>query len=326
MKQFVTFSKSLTIPLTRACSNACLYCGFRQGGAGLITKEELDRLVWKAREEGYWEALLMSGERPEEKEVVREELRASGFDTFVHFARDVAARMLREELLPHSNLGCLSFSELNLLSEVNASMGLMLENIDQKFGKKVHPEKNIEARLSTIENAGRLKIPLTTGILIGLGESQKERLESLEAIGYLANRYGHIQEVIIQPYVPNKGSGIASVPAGFEEVKGLVKYARASMPEVAVQIPPNLCLFWRELVPFGAGDLGGISDGPDLINPARPWQEEKSYARSLGEMGYLLQKRLPIYERFYKKGWYSEKVGKVIGAWIEKRGFGHYLN
>lgn len=325
MEQFVTFSRSLTTPLTKACSNACLYCGFREVEAGLIAEEELDFLVSKARKGGYWETLLMSGERPQREEAVKEELRARGYETFVHFARDVAAGMLEEGLLPHSNLGCLNSKELKLLSEVNASMGLMLENINQEFGEKVHPGKNIPARLSTLEEAGKLKIPFTTGILIGLGERHKDRLESLEGIAYLANRYGHIQEVIIQPYVKNKGSRLVPVPAGVEEVKELVKYARALMPEVAVQVPPNLWPFWRELVEVGARDLGGISDEPDLINPEQRWRQARSYARSLAKIGFLLEKRLPIYAGFYKKGWYSERVRKVIHKWIEK-GFGHYLN
>ena len=324
MEGWVTYSKSITIPLSRACLYYCLYCAFREDGVGLIPGGELDRLIYRARMDGYSEALLMSGERPEGRDEVREELKALGFKDFIDFALALSFRLLKEGLLPHTNIGCLNYEELERLKEANASMGLMLENINAEFGKRVHPQKDISARLKTIESAGMLKIPFTTGILIGLGESQEDRINSLKAIAETHKRYGHIQEIIIQPYTPNSRSRLIPHPPAFEELIELVVTSRRIMPDVVVQIPPNLTPRWLELIPYGAGDLGGISKEGDLINPENPWEGEEDYARLLMERGYRLKRRLPIYKRFYKMGWYSKAVKPTLESWVHKAEFEYY--
>lgn len=324
MAAYVTYSRNLTLVLTRACAIRCLYCGFREDGAPLFSDNELRRIIEKAKRDGASEILIMSGEQPGSLPQVKEGLDDLGLKDFVDLACEVCERLLREGLLPHSNLGCLTYEELERLGRVNSSMGLMLENINRQFGRLVHPGKDIDARLRTIEDAGRLKIPFTTGILMGLGESQADRLSSLKAIGELEDRYGHIQEVILQPYVPNRGSTIVPIPPAYDELRELVTFMRTHFPRVAIQIPPNLTPLWPQLIECGANDLGGISSEPDVINPGSPWSAEEQYDEVLKARGYELRRRLPIYPRHYRQGWYSAGVGQALFRWTCTPEFRYY--
>jgi FO synthase subunit 1 len=217
-------------------------------------------------------------------------------------------------LLPHTNAGVLCDEELKALSPYNASMGLMLETTARLEAHAESPGKRPEARLDFIERAGRQKIPLTTGILVGIGEALEDRRESLRSIADLHHAYGHVQEVIIQPLEPKPRTPMAEAsPPGEAELLQAVAMARAILPEeVAVQVPPNLV----DPLPFaqaGASDLGGISPlTPDWINPNRPWPDLEDLRRRLA--GYRLRERLAVYPRYVHKGWYGRKTGAVVAA------------
>jgi FO synthase subunit 1 len=269
--------------------------------------------------------LVISGERVSEVPSIQDELRRFGFHSFADYIAAVCQKILNQGLLPHTNIGALDFSELTLLRDVNTSMGLMLENSDALWGKKVHPQKNLRKRKEMIKNAGRLKIPFTTGILIGLGESKSSRFTSLAWIANVHQAFGHIQEVILQNYVPNSQSALAESPLFLEDWKELIGFCKWKMPEVRIQIPPNLNAFWIDLIPYGVNDLGGISGEQDFVNPKNPWEKVSAYSEKLQPRGVSLIPRLPIYRGFYKKGWYSNRVNEVLSGWVRRHEFQYYL-
>jgi FO synthase subunit 1 len=312
MERTVTYSASICIPLSRECANLCGYCGFVEPGDGLVSTAKMEALIRRGALQDASEALLMSGEGLDGNALVMDKLAERNYSSLTEFAADAARRALKRGLLPHTNIGVLDEEELSVLKPVNASMGLMLENVNEAFGRRVHPGKSIRQRLETIAAAGRLEIPFTTGILVGLGESQADRLESLEVLAALSETYDHIQEIIIQNYVPNRRSTIARLRLGLAEYEELISVSRSLMPAVPVQVPPNLNPNWLDCVRFGARDLGGISTQADLVNPGRPWRPAAWYGRLLEAAGYRLLRRLPVYERFIRRGWFSPAVGEVL--------------
>ncbi len=320
----ITFSPSFTLPVTRRCSNTCLYCGFRKDEGGVMSLEEVDAWLERAREKDCPEVLIISGERVDEIPAIRSTLAERKFADFGLYVAAVCRLALRKGFLPHTNIGALALSSLALLKEVNASMGLMIENVDLAFGRSVHPHKIIGRRLATIENAGKLRIPFTTGILVGLGESCGSRFASLDWIAGVNRRYGHIQEVILQNYVPNRQSTLPAFPLSLGEWGELIAFCREKMPEVKIQIPPNLNSLWPKLVLSGVDDLGGISAEIDYVNPQNPWESASFYQQQFRSGGFTLTPRLPLYREYYQKTWFSGEVRPVLEAWIQRNEFRYY--
>ncbi|MHC1635222.1 MAG: 7,8-didemethyl-8-hydroxy-5-deazariboflavin synthase subunit CofG [Candidatus Methanospirareceae archaeon] len=323
--KYVTFSKNIFIPVTNVCRNACDYCGFRARGvedAYLMRKEDLIEVV---RDKGdAIEALFTLGEKPELSKnhpFFKKWLHDLGYSSIVSYTKDLCKLAIEHGLLPHCNLGILSEEELRVLREVCASMGLMLETIEEVEAHRKSPGKDPKKRLKTIEYAGKLKIPFTTGILVGIGESREGRIRSLKAIREIHEKYGHIQEVIIQPFSPKPFTPMANVkPPSLEEIKETVRIARSILPkEVAIQVPPNL-IAPKELIEAGASDLGGISEKTiDYINPEAPWPSEEELRREIAP--FELRERLPIYPRFIKKKWWhSEEIGDMIERYADEEG------
>lgn len=313
----VTYSPSVTITVTHDCPKHCLYCGFRTDREGLISWESIQATLDRAHTFGAIEVLIMSGEEVEKFLHIRSQLKERGFRTFVDFVYSVCEIILEQGFLPHTNIGVMTYEELAQLKEVNASMGLMLESVDPSIARKVHPQKDIQDRIRTIEDAGRLKIPYTSGILIGMGESVESRFASLGVLADLQKQYGHIQEIIIQNYVPNRGSRLLLYPVSLEEYRDLIVYSKEIMPDVAIQIPPNLNPHWLDLVEAGAEDLGGISPEGDHVNIDSPWEQVMVYEEILTKKGYRLSRRLPVYEKYYSTVLSSPgKIGKHLEAFI----------
>jgi len=317
MNKLITYSPSTTIALTRACANRCRYCGFREDGDGLLPFAKIETIAAHARNEGVSEILLMSGENADRVPSVKNDLKLLGLASIVEWAKKVADYLLSMNLLPHINIGILDYTALQELKEVSASMGLMMEGDYGSLGTAVHPQKSFTRRLQNLEWAGQLQIPFTTGILMGLGETQKDRLRSIEAIINYSKTYAHVQEIILQNYVPNHRSHLPAHEISPGELKKLIDLAKEELPEVSLQIPPNLNSNWADLLALGFNDLGGISKETDLINQENPWPTVKEIAYILKKKKYQLRKRLPIYAKFYQRGWYSPKVGRAIVQWIQ---------
>ena len=246
---------------------------------------------------------------------LRTELKARGFDDFVAHVRWACERALEAGFLPHTNIGAMSSQDFERLADVNASMGLMLENIDDTFNRTIAPQKSAKGRLQTLEAAGRARVPYTSGILIGLGESRESRLRSLDALAEIHARHGHLQEIILQNFIPNEGSRLSSVPEApaLEEYLELIEHWRRVAPGVAIQIPPNINPHWEALLPW-TDDLGGISTDGDWVNPLNPWAPPERYAQACQRQGAELHHRWPVYDAYVEKGWISARVAAVLQA------------
>ncbi len=317
----VTFSPKVFIPLTRLCRDFCSYCTYRQDPSQaeriFLTPEEVLEIARAGQQEGCHEALFVLGERPEQRyPEARGWLKRRGFGSSIEYLRSVCELVLHETaLFPHSNPGTLTRSELASLKDVNASMGLMLECVSPRLcgpgGPHEHaPSKHPRARLQTLQRAGELEIPFTTGILIGIGETRRERVESLQKIRGLHDRYGHIQEVIIQNFRPKPGTVMASAPeVPLDDMLETIAAARLVLGgEMNLQAPPNLAPAskngcspaYLRYLEAGINDWGGISPLTiDHVNPESPWPHLQRLGDEVESKGYRLRARFPVYPEYF---------------------------
>ena len=308
----ITYSRKVFLPLTNLCRDYCGYCTFRrdpnQTGAHTMTPDEIMAVVRAGEHFGCTEALLSLGDKPELIfPEMRETLRQLGYKSTLHYLEAICEKILRESsLLPHPNPGLMSHEWLKRLACVAPSMGLMLESTSERLLAKngAHddaPDKSPARRLRVIEDAGRYRIPFTTGILVGIGETLEERVDALMAIRDLHKRYGHIQEVIIQNFRAKPDTPMAAWPEpDRDEMLRTLAVARLLMPEMNIQAPPNLSdPYYADLLDAGINDWGGISPlTPDFINPERPWPHLDGLRRQTEGKGFELRQRLPVYPEF----------------------------
>jgi FO synthase len=304
----VTYSPKVFIPLTHLCRDKCGYCTFAQPPARVmaayLSPDEVLGIARAGAAAGCHEALFTLGERPELRyPAAAEWLAANGYDSTVGYLGDMCRLVLDETgLLPHANAGALSSDELSLLRPVSASQGMMLESLNP--GLAAHrgsPDKVPARRLATLEAAGELAIPFTTGILVGFGESRQDRLDALEAIVASHRRHGHVQEVIVQNFLPKPGTSMHEAPpCPPEEFLWSIAVARLVLPpEIHLQAPPNLSDDFAGLLDAGIDDWGGVSPvTPDHVNPERPWPAVERLAAATASRGHALAPRLTIYPEF----------------------------
>lgn len=310
----ITFSRNVFLPLTTVCRNHCHYCGFRRpvGDNCLLPPGEVDAVLELGQRAGCTEALFTFGERPEEVLGFNAHLEAIGELSILEYCRRLCLDAIERGILPHTNAGVLGEDELRRLAEVNASMGLMLETTARVPAHEGSPGKVPEVRIETIAAAGRLRIPFTTGLLLGIGETWEDRRQSLETIADLHRRYGHIQEVILQNFAPQEATKMACASTiSIKEYCETIRLAREVLPhEIAIQIPPNLADCAR-LIPCGVDDLGGVSPcSIDYINPDHPWPAVDALEHLVGDAE--LVERLCIYPRYIERGWYSPILAPLV--------------
>jgi FO synthase len=382
--QRVTFSRNYTLSLSRTCQCFCKYCAFATHRAHIHPPEEVERRLDEAVRRNSKELLILTGERPEVNEEVAARLASWGHRDFTSYVHWACERALERGMLPHTNVGVLSEEDLRRLREVTASQGLMLESVSERLMDTVHagsPTKHPVERLRMIRLAGELKIPFTSGILVGIGETADERIASLEALAELHDRHGHLQEVILQNFVPHQryygrevaeiaddaardrwsGSGGAgdgtwdvssnpgepssrngvrvparaptdpappdwATPISIDDMKLLIRECKRLMPDVGVQIPPNLADWWPELVEEGATDLGGLSSNGDHISPEEPFPSPHQVRKRLAPKGYALTERLCAYPQYLDPEWMEQSVLDVVKlkywSFIPRRGSG----
>jgi len=378
----VTFSRNYTLSLSRTCQCYCKYCAFATRQAHIHSPEAVERKLDEAERRNAKELLVLTGERPEVNPEVAAKLSEWGHEDFTSYVVWSCERALERGILPHTNIGVLSSEDLARLREVTASQGLMLESTSERLMDTVHagsPTKHPAKRLATIEAAGELKIPFTSGILVGIGETDDEQIESLEALADLHREYGHLQEVILQNFVPhpryygqevadiadhasrlrwggagdpsagNRTLGGGSEPGGRQypelpsegspaprpawatpisvgDIKRLIKECKRLMPDVGIQVPPNLSEAWAELVEAGATDLGGLSANGDHISPEDPFPSPHQVRKELAPKGYALTERLCVYPQYMDPEWMEQGVLDVVKlkywSFIPRRGSG----
>jgi 7,8-didemethyl-8-hydroxy-5-deazariboflavin synthase CofG subunit len=321
----VSYSPAVSLALTKNCNNRCLYCGFRDESAGLLPCDEIESKADGALRLKANEILIISGENVDKIPGIRSELKSLHFDSFTEFTEKTCQYLLNRGLLPHINIGLLDQPGLARLKNCCASMGLMMEGDYGKITSHAQPQKIFADRIRNLEWAGQLKIPFTTGILVGIGETREDRQRSISAIARVHEKYGHVQEIIIQPYIPNFKSRIQKCTISMKDVKALADQVHTEMPDAHLQFPPNLFKNWLDLLNMGFNDLGGIGFDEDLVNPDSHWPSVRTIEESIRSRGFRLRKRLPLYPQFYAKGWYSGQVGKVIERTIKHEvGYQYY--
>jgi 7,8-didemethyl-8-hydroxy-5-deazariboflavin synthase CofG subunit len=308
----ITYSRKVFLPLTNLCRDYCGYCIFRRDpndpGAHTMTPEEVLAVARAGEKLGCTEALFSLGDKPELLfPEMRDTLRHLGYKSTLHYLEAMCELVLRETtLLPHPNPGLLSAEWIGRLAAVAPSIGLMLESTNRALltpgaAHDNAPDKLPAKRLRTIEEAGKQRVPFTTGLLIGIGETLEDRVDTLIAIRDLHDRYGHIQEVIVQNFRAKPGIPMAQVPEPSQgDMLRAVAVARLLMPNVNIQAPPNLnAPYYEDLIDAGINDWGGISPlTPDFINPEKPWPHlEQLRLRTEGK-GQQLRQRLPVYPEF----------------------------
>lgn len=308
----ITYSRKVFLPLTNLCRDYCGYCTFRrdpgQPGAHTMTPEEVLAVAHAGENLGCTEALFSLGDKPELLfPEMRDTLRHLGYKSTLHYLEAMCELVLREtKLLPHPNPGLLSAEWIARLAAVSPSMGLMLETVNPALlnpgaAHDNAPDKVPAKRLRTIEEAGKQGVPFTTGLLIGIGETPEDRVDTLLAIRDLHERYGHIQEVIVQNFRAKPGIPMASAPEpSVGEMLRTVAVARLLMPKVNIQAPPNLnAPYYEDLLDAGINDWGGISPlTPDYINPEKPWPHLGKLQLRTESKGFQLRQRLPVYPEF----------------------------
>jgi len=326
----VSYSRKVFIPLTHLCRDYCGYCTFRadpeNGVNPYMTPDEVLAVAEAGRLAGCKEALFSLGDQPERVfPEAREFLKALGFDRTLEYLAAMCQLVLEKTgLLPHSNPGLMGLEDLRRLRETNVSVGLMLESASPRLGRPggAHwnaPDKVPSLRLRTIENAGQLSIPFTTGILIGIGETPEERVDALQAIRAAHGKYGHVQEVIIQPFRAKPDIRMAQAPEpSKEDLQRTIAVARLILGgQINIQSPPNLLSEdYPDLLKAGINDWGGISPvTKDFINPEAAWPQLSSLAARTASAGFVLRERLAIYPEFSSR---SEFINEHLKPHVQK--------
>jgi FO synthase subunit 1 len=322
----LSYCRNVFVPLTTACRYTCTYCTYYDppGQASLLSLEEVRDICRRGADAGCTEALFTFGDDPDDRyTAVHDQLADWGFDSIHDYLRAGCEVALEEGLLPHSNPGDQTRAQLATVADVNASMGVMLETTAEVQAHAGPRGKQPAQRLHTLDLAGDLGVPFTTGILVGIGEDWRDRAESLLAIRALHERHGHVQEVIVQPVRANE-RWRGGTP-DLEAVRRVTAMARHVMPdEVAIQVPPNL-VDARALVDCGIDDLGGVSPvTDDHVNPDYAWPALRELETVAAHAGVPLTERLPVYERFLGPGsdrWLSERIQRAIdsGRFADRR-------
>jgi FO synthase len=343
----VTYSPKVFIPVTRLCRDRCHYCTFvetpgqagRDGRAPYLSPDEILDIARRGAELGCLEALFTLGDRPEDRWPEADEwLHEQGYDSTLAYVRAMAVRVLEETgLLPHLNPGVMSWEELNRLKPVSPSMGMMLETTSRRLfetrGEAHHgsPDKDPEVRLRVLEDAGRLSIPFTTGLLVGIGETLAERAETILALRRVSRAYGAVQEVIVQNFRAKPDTAMRHADdLGLDEYRAAIAVTRLLLgPQARVQAPPNLvdhsegaeeC---RALLGAGVDDWGGVSPlTPDHVNPERPWPSLERLEAITAECGFELKARLTVHPEYVVRGepWLDPRVSAHVAALAQDDG------
>ncbi|MDH3794840.1 MAG: 7,8-didemethyl-8-hydroxy-5-deazariboflavin synthase subunit CofG, partial [Nitrosopumilus sp.] len=331
-KDSVTFSKKAFFNIVNLCKDTCSYCTYKsepgEAKLSLMSKQQISELLGLAKKYRCVEALFVTGEQPEQRyQEARDWLKENGFKTTAEYLIHASELALETGLFPHTNAGNLNYEEMKELKKTNVSMGIMLENVSERLTEKGMPHhlaasKRPKTRLEILKNSGKLGIPMTTGILVGIGETMEEIIDSLFAIKQLNDRHGNIQEVILQNFQPKPDTKMRDEPSADEKnFKLVVALSRIIMPQMNIQIPPNLSpKSYQSFLSVGINDWGGISPlTPDFVNPEFSWPEINKVNENSKKAGFNLKCRFPIYPEFFS--FISKELRDKISVIQNEEGF-----
>jgi len=331
-KEIITYSRKIFINITNLCRDFCSYCTYRknpfESSAIMMKPVEVMNLANVGKKYRCTEALIVAGEKPEDRyKEAKEWLKQLGFTSLVEYVSDISEKIVKETgLLPHSNLGNITKEEMKLLKVHNVSLGLMLESSSERLIQKdmAHeyaPSKNPKNRLEVIKNAGRMKIPLTTGLLIGIGETKEEIINDIFLLKQINSEFGNIQEIILQNFQPKIKTRMQDFPSPTKDYfLKIVSLARLIMPDMNIQIPPNLSPgYYSRYLDAGINDWGGISPVTiDHVNPEFSWPKIKELKNITELKNQRLRARLPVYPEFIdKEGFISPELRNYIENFID---------
>ena len=331
----ITYSRKVFFNVINLCRDYCSYCTYRKipsdNSASMMTPSDVLRLARTGKRFRCTEALLVTGERPEQRyPQARSWLRSLGHSTTVEYLSEISEIILQKTgLLPHTNAGSMTKKEMSLLKHTNVSLGVMLESASERLmGKgmphEMAPSKNPKVRVKTLESAGELRIPITTGLLIGIGDGPADIIDSLFLIKEINRKFGHIQEVIIQNFAPKQGTQMAQVqPPAVDFFLMAAAIARIVLKEMNIQVPPNLSpQCFGKFLNAGINDWGGISPVTiDHVNPEFPWPAISTLNEITTKSGYSLRARLPIYPEFiFNKSFISQDLMKFVEPLLDRNG------
>jgi FO synthase len=332
----ITYSRKVFINLVNLCRDTCSYCTYKKepydSSITMMKPEQVLAIAEAGRQFHCSEALFVTGEKPEQKyPEAKAWLKSVRCSSTVEYISELSEIVLKKTgLLPHTNAGSLTKKDMSSLKETNVSLGMMLESSSQRLSEKdmpheKAPSKNPKVRIKALENAGQLRIPLTTGLLIGIGESPEELVDSLFTIEEINQKYGHIQEVIMQNFTPKVETAMGrSAPPSYNYFIKSVAIARIVMPEVNIQVPPNLNPnIYGKYLDAGINDWGGISPVTiDHINPEFAWPSVESVKEVTENRGYKFRARLPVYPEFIVKdnGFIKDRLKNYINLISDESG------
>ena len=328
----VTFSKKAFFNIVNLCKDTCSYCTYKsepgEAKLSLMSKQQISELLGLAKKYRCVEALFVTGEQPEQRyQEARNWLKENGFKTTTEYLIHSSELALEQGLFPHTNAGNLNYEEMKELKKTNVSMGVMLENVSERLTERGMPHhlaasKRPKARLEILENSGKLGIPMTTGILVGIGETMEEIIDSLFAIKELNDKHGNIQEVILQNFQPKPDTKMKDEPSADEKYfKLVVALSRIIMPQMNIQIPPNLSpKSYQSFLTIGINDWGGISPlTPDFVNPEFSWPEISKVDEYSKQAGFDLKCRFPVYPEYFS--FISKELRDKISVIEDEEGF-----
>ena len=331
-KDSVTFSKKAFFNIVNLCKDTCSYCTYKaepgEAKLSLMSKQQISELLVLAKKYRCVEALFVTGEQPEQRyQEARDWLKENGFKTTSEYLIHASELALETGLFPHTNAGNLNYEEMKELKKTNVSMGVMLENVSERLTEKGMPHhlaasKRPKARLEILENSGKLGIPMTTGILVGIGETMEEIIDSLFAIKQLNDKHGNIQEVILQNFQPKQDTKMRNEPSADEKYfKLVVALSRVIMPQMNIQIPPNLSpKSYQSFLSVGINDWGGISPlTPDFVNPEFAWPEIDKVEENSKKAGFDLKCRFPVYPEYFS--FISKELRDKMSVMENEEGF-----
>ncbi|MFB3113596.1 MAG: 7,8-didemethyl-8-hydroxy-5-deazariboflavin synthase subunit CofG [Nitrosopumilaceae archaeon] len=329
---FVSFSKKVFFNLVNLCKDTCSYCTYKaepnESKLSMLSKNDVNQLLTLAKKYNCVEALFVTGENPEQKyQEARTWLKTNGFSSTAEYLIYVSEIALSKGLFPHTNAGNLTKEQMRELQKTNPSMGLMLENVSERLTQKgmphyLAPSKKPKARLQVLQNAGELGLPMTTGLLVGIGETPYEIIESIFAIKNLNDKYSNIQEVILQNFHPKPDTLMNNFPSAEENYfKIVVALTRIILPKMNIQIPPNLSpKSYQSFLSVGINDWGGVSPlTPDYVNPEFSWPEIKKIEENSEKAGFELRCRFPVYQEFFS--FLNSELKEKISTLEDEQGF-----